>query len=531
MSLPTTIAVLAARLRRPRAADRGTPALDLRDYMRVVRRNWILITAMALSGLLLGGIATAMMKPTYTAETQLFVSISSSGSVQELQQGNTFSQARVQSYVKTVQSPAVLQPAIDSLGLSTSPQELAKKVTSATDLDTVLINITVRDESPVQAAATAQAVATSLISTVERLERPKSGGNSPVSLSVITPAVVPPAPSSPNTRVNLIAALLAGLALGVAVAILRSTMDSRIVGEDDVRRAIDAPVLGGIPFDQEASKNPLLSYESKHSHRAEAFRQLRTNLQFANISGKADSVLVTSSLPGEGKSTTATNLAISMAQAGLAVCLIDADLRRPMVSEYLGLDGTVGLTTALVGSMSIEELLQPWGEDNLFVLTSGQIPPNPSELLGSERMRQLISHLEGTFDAVVIDAPPLLPVTDAAVLSQSVGGVLVVVGIRKLKQQDLEKSYKALELVSAKILGAVLNLLPTKGPDAYSYGYYAKERIAPERRIKRASRRRIESPEPVYTPGHEERPAGRFPGLDQNSHSVHGVKDPSRLNG
>lgn len=493
--------------------------MDLRDYLRVVRRNWILIAATAMAGLLLGGVATTLTKPTYTAETQLFVSIASSGSVQELQQGNTFTQARVQSYVKTVTSPAVLQPAIDSLGLTTAPADLADRVKSSTDLNTVLINISVSDQSPVQAAAIAQAVANSLIATVERLEKPKTGGPSPVSLSVITPAVAPAAPAAPNTRVNLIAALLVGLALGVGAALLRSTMDSRVKGEADVRRVTEAPLLGGISFDQDATKKPLLTQASPQSQRAESFRQLRTNLQFANIAGRANSVLVTSSLPGEGKSTTATNLAISMAQAGQTVCLVDADLRRPMIGQYLGLDSTAGLTTALVGHTEVDQLLQPWGDDNLYVLTSGQIPPNPSELLGSEKMNQLILRLEDTFDAVIIDAPPLLPVTDAAVLSQSVGGVLLVVGVQKLKQQDLEKSSTALQLVSANVLGVVLNLLPAKGPDAYSYSYYATDEPAAERRgmspqyapSAASPRRRTASQEPNDTDPRVARPERRFP--------------------
>lgn len=486
--------------------------------MRVVRRSWILITATALAGLLLGGVATALTQPTYTAETQLFVSISSSGSVQELQQGNTFSQARVQSYVKTVASPAVLQPAIDALGLNSTPEKLAERVQSNTDLNTVLINISVSDESPVQAAAIAQAVANSLISTVESLEKPKTGGASPVSLSVIAPAVAPLSPSAPNTRTNLLAALAVGLALGVGAALLRSSMDSRIKGEADLRRLTPAPLLGGISFDQDATKKPLLTQTSPQSQRAESFRQLRTNLQFANVSGQANSVLVTSSLPGEGKSTTATNLAIAMAEAGQTVCLVDADLRRPMVGDYLGLDRTAGLTTALLGHPDLDHLLQPWGADNLYVLTSGQIPPNPSELLGSESMHQLIQRLEASFDAVIIDAPPLLPVTDAAVLSQSVGGVLVVVGVQKIKQQDLEKSLKALELVSAKVLGLVLNLLPAKGPDAYSYSYYTHGDTNRERKrqpeqvptVKGKKRRQVDfgGTDTAQDTG---RPAGRFP--------------------
>jgi capsular exopolysaccharide synthesis family protein len=439
--------------------------------MRILRRSWIIVVAATLAGLMAAGMASMLSKPTYTSETQLFVAIQNSGSVQEMQQGNTFSQSRVQSYVKTVTTPVVLDPVISSLGLTTTPAALASNVRANTDLNTVLINISVNDTSPVQAAAIAQAVANSLINAVDRLERPKTGGSSPVSLSVITPATVPSSPSAPKTSINLLLGLILGIGVGIGIAILRGTLDNRVRGEADVRLVTDAPVLGGISFDQSATRKPLLTQTPAQSPRAESFRQLRTNLQFANVTGPAKTVLVTSSLPGEGKSTTATNLAIALAQAGQAVCLVDADLRRPMVNEYLGLDRSLGLTTALVGSSDVNDLLQPWGDDNLFVLASGQIPPNPSELLGSDEMKQLILRLEHAFDTVVIDAPPLLPVTDAAVLSQHVGGVIVVIGSQKLRRQDLEKSLNALQMVGSNLLGVVLNRLPARGPDAYSYSY------------------------------------------------------------
>lgn len=458
-------------------STQGDPGLELRDYLRILRRNWILVVAATLAGLLVGGGASALASPVYTAETQLFVAIQSSGSVQELQQGNTFSQARVQSYVKTVGSPVVLQPVIDVLGLDLTSEELAKRVTATSDTNTVLINISVTDNSSVQAAAIAQAVADSMIKAVDSLEKPKTGGTSPVSLSIIKPAIAPVAPSSPNTRLNLLLGLIVGLGLGVGGALLRSTLDSRIRGEADLRQVTSAPLLGGISFDQDATKKPLLTQAAPQSPRAESFRQLRTNLQFANVTGQAKTVLITSSLPGEGKSTTATNLAIALAQAGQTVCLVDADLRRPMINEYLGLDRSAGLTTVLVGAAEINDMLQPWGDENLYVLTAGQIPPNPSELLGSNEMKQLIAQLEEVFDTVVIDAPPLLPVTDAAVLSQHVGGVVLVVGSQNVRRQDLEKSLGALELVGADVLGLVLNRVPTKGPDAYSYSYYSHDEV------------------------------------------------------
>jgi capsular exopolysaccharide synthesis family protein len=458
--------------------------MDLRDYLRILRHNIILIAAASLLGLLVGGAASVLIKPTFTSETQLFVAIQGSGSVSELAQGNSFSQARVQSYVKTVGTPVVLQPAIDSLGLTVSADELSKHVSATTDLNTVLIRISVTDGSPVQAAATAQAVANSLIKAVDNLEKPKTGGPSPVSLSVIAPAEAASAPSAPNTRLNLMLGLVIGLALGIGAAVLRSTLDSRIRGEADLRRITEAPLLGAIAFDQDAVKDPLLTQAAAQSQRAETFRQLRTNLQFANVSGQARTVLITSSLPGEGKSTTATNLAIALAQSGKSVCLIDADLRRPMVADYLGLDRNVGLTTALVGDADVNDVLQHWGDDNLYVLASGQIPPNPSELLGSAEMEDLISRLEQAFDSVIIDAPPLLPVTDAAVVSRHVGGVIVVVGAQKLRQPDLMKSLNALELVGATLLGIVLNRLPAKGSDSYSYGYYGSNEMPEKNQAK-----------------------------------------------
>ena len=403
------------------------------------------------------------------------MAIQSSGSVQELQQGNTFSQARVQSYVKIATTPAVLQPVIDSLGIETTPELLAENVKASTDLNTVLINISVSDYSPVQAAAIAQAVGDSLIQTVEILEKPKSGGISPVNVSVVAPAKASDAPSAPNAKLNLLLGFLVGLGAGAIFALLRTNLDSRIRSEADLKRFTDTAVLGSIADDPIAAEAPLFTQAPLRSPRAESYRQLRTNLQFANVSGRAKTILVTSSLPGEGKSSTATNLAIAMAQSGQTVCLVDADLRRPMVSEYLGLERNAGLTTALVGTADVDDLLQPWGDGSLFVLTSGQIPPNPSELLGSHSMKDLIDRLEKVFDAVIFDTPPLLPVTDAAVLAQHVGGVVLVVGSQKVSSKDLEKSITTLNLVSANLLGIVMNRTPSKGPDAYGYSTYGYE--------------------------------------------------------
>lgn len=451
----------------------GGSTLELKDYLRILRRNWISVLAFMLAGLLGGGVVSLLAKPSYVSESQLFVALQNTGSVSELQQGNVFSQARVQSYVKTVTTPTVLQPVIDSLGLKTTPQVLARQINATSDANTVLISISVTAESPVQSAAIAQAVSTSLVTAIEELEKPAGGDVSPVRLSIVTPASAPLFPSSPNVKLNLAVGTFLGLMAGLAWAIFRSILDTRIRGEADVRRVTDAPLLGGIVFDSDAAKKPLLTQAAHQSPRAESFRQLRTNLQFAHVSHESNTVLVTSSVPGEGKSTTATNLAIALAQSGQSVALVDADLRRPMIAEYLGLEKGAGLTTVLIGEAHVDDMLQPWGSENLYVLAAGRVPPNPSELLGSERMRSLIRGLERTFDAVVIDAPPLLPVTDAAVLAQQVGGVVLVIGAQSVRTTDLERSLSSLEMVKADLLGVVLNRLPTKGPDAYAQSYYS----------------------------------------------------------
>lgn len=448
--------------------------MELSDYIRLLRRNWALIVACTMAGLALSALYSFSVTPTYTSQTRLFAATQNSDSVADLQQGNSFTQARVQSYVETAGTPLVLQPVIDSLGLETTPAELASRIEASADLNTVLLTINATDTSPVQAAAIAQAVADSLVVAIEDLET-TSGGDSLVQLSVVTPATVPLSASAPNLQLNLALGFVIGLMGGLIGSFLRMTLDTKVRGEADLKRLTEAPVLGGITFDGDATKKPLLTQAHTQSPRAESFRQIRTNLQFSHVTHASQTVLVTSSLPGEGKSTTAVNLAIAMSQAGQSVVLVDADLRRPRVSEYLGLERNAGLTTALIGRASVDDLLQPWGESELHVLTSGQIPPNPSELLGSRAMKDLIGVLERQFDSVIIDAPPLLPVTDAAVLAQQVGGVVMVIGASKVKSQDLAKSLSALDMVGADLLGIVLNLLPTKGPDAYAYTYYSAE--------------------------------------------------------
>lgn len=208
---------------------------------------------------------------------------------------------------------------------------------------------------------------------------------------------------------------------------------------------------------------------------SEAFRVLRTNLQFLGLDEPVKSILVTSATPGEGKSTVTTNLAVAFAQTGSNVCLVDTDLRRPMVAKLMGLENWSGLTTALVGQSSLDNCLQKTAVEGLTVLTSGPIPPNPAELLGSQRMVKLLAELEERFDMVLVDTPPVLAVTDAAVLAPKVGGVLLVTRAGTVARQEVLRAKVALENVKAKLLGVVLGAVKQESRQGYYYSYESAE--------------------------------------------------------
>jgi len=455
--------------------------VELRDYIRVLRKGWILILALALVGVAAAAGYSIISTPEYQATSKVFVSTQGSDSVQDLQSGNTFTQQRVQTYSDLVGTPVVLLPVAAALKLNLTSDQLAKMVTASSPLNTTLIEITVTSTSAKQAADIANATGQSLTSVVEDLETPSSstadGGDanaatSPVKLTRVQVASVPQKPSSPNVPLNLALGLLVGLALGVGVAVLRETLDNRIRNEHDVELISEVPIVGGIAYDPKAATRPLIVQADPRSPRAESFRTLRTNLQFLNTEGTSRSFVITSSVPSEGKSTTTANLAIALADAGSRVLVVDADLRRPKLAEYMGLEGAVGLTDVLIGRAELLDVIQPWGTGSLYVLPAGKVPPNPSELLGSQTMVNLITLFEKEFDYVLFDAPPLLPVTDAAILGKSVGGALVVVSAGHTHKNQLKGAVTALANVDARLAGFIVTMLPTKGPDAYGYGRY-----------------------------------------------------------
>jgi non-specific protein-tyrosine kinase len=356
-------------------------------------------------------------------------------------------------------------------GLGIPAEELAGKVSADAPLDTVLLNITVTDEFPERAQQIAAAVADEVVTLIPELETPDGQAQAPVKVTVIKEASLPGAPSSPRPLVNLALGLLVGLAIGVGAAVLRETLDTTVKGKGDLQGLTGSAPLGIIAHDPEAQKRPLVVQVESQSPRAEAFRQLRTNLQFVDVDRPLRSVVVTSPSADEGKSTTSCNLAITLSQAGMRTILVEADLRRPRVADYMGLEGAVGLTSVLTGVATLDDALQPWGRTAMWVLASGPLPPNPSEILGSQQMLELLKTLEDRADVIVFDSPPLLPVTDAAVLARICDGAVLVVRHGNTRREQVTRALEALQGVDAKLLGTVLNRAPVKGPDADSYGY------------------------------------------------------------
>lgn len=449
--------------------------VDQRGFWGVVRAHWVAIVAFGLLGIM-GGAAFALVStPEYSAETELFVTAEAGDSTSDLAQGSNFSQQQARNYSVVATREAVLAPVIVALGLDMTPGQLARQVSASVPLNTSLISISVTDESPDRAAAIANAVARSLNDTVLELVPKRSDGTSPIRMEAIQSATPPTDPSAPNVNMLIVLGLLLGLALGVAGAVLLELATGKVRTVEQVKQLAGLTIIGTVVADRSAALMPVLTQADSLSTRAEEFRQIRTNLRYLQAGEGHKVFVVTSSIPGEGKSTTAANMAATLAANGTKVCLVEADLRKPSLARYLDLEGAVGLTTVLAQDARLDEAMQSWGPDDVQVLLSGQIPPNPSELLGSKEALNLINTLRRRFDVVILDCPPLVPVTDAAILGRAFGGVLLVVGAGRVQTKELRKSLDTLAASGTAVLGAIVNRASASSMGRYSQAYRIEE--------------------------------------------------------
>lgn len=446
-------------------------ALKLQDFARLLRARWLIVCATLAASVMVAIVVTVMTTPLYQASTRLFVSTESGSSLAEAYQGNRFSQERVKSYAELIKGQTVAQRTIDKLGLDMSAAALQEKVKANAKLDTVLINVSVLDESPVRARDIANTLSDEFVVMVRELETPEPGATPDARVVVEQRASIPDHPVTPDTTRNIGLGIVLGIALGIGIAVLRDMLDNTVKDRRTLEEITSTGVVGNIPLDKERRKNPAISFDGDRSAISEAFRKLRTNLQFLAVDNPPRAIVITSSVPAEGKSTTAINIALALAEAEHNVVIVDGDLRRPSLHKYLDLVGTVGFSTVLSGGTSLSEALQKTRFPGLTALTSGAIPPNPSELLGSQAAKKLLAELRAEFDYVIVDSTPLLAVTDAAILAAAADGVLMMARFGKTKRDELAHAVGSVEGVGASMLGTVFTMLPSRGSSSYGYGY------------------------------------------------------------
>ncbi|WP_319453722.1 MULTISPECIES: polysaccharide biosynthesis tyrosine autokinase [unclassified Mycobacterium] len=449
--------------------------MSLQSFIKLLRSRWVTVCLTILVAVLGSVAVTLLTTPLYQASTRLFVSTSTGGaSASDLYQGNRLSQERVLSYTELLMGETLAQRTVDKLGLEISSQALQQNVKASAKLDTVLITVAVLDQSPIRARDVANTLSDEFVAMVRELETP-AGGRADARVVVEQRASIPGYPVVPKPLRNIVIGLVLGTALGIGLAVLRDALDNTVKDRQTLEELTRVGIVGSIPLDKERRNKPAIAFDTDNSAIAEAFRKLRTNLQFLAVDNPPRVIVVTSSMPNEGKSTTAINIALALAEAEHNVVLVDGDMRRPMLDKYLDLVGSVGFSTVLSGRATLSEVLQKTRFPGLTVLTAGTVPPNPSELLGSLAAKKVLSEMRAQFDYVIVDSSPLLAVTDAAVLAANADGVLIMARFGQTKHDQLAQALGNLEDVGASVLGAVFTMTPSRRHAYSKYSYYGDD--------------------------------------------------------
>lgn len=455
------------------------------EFFRFLRRNFWLILATAVLVLGAVGVWTWFQPRIYQASSTGYVVTGASDTVIEAQQGNSLANTKATQYLPLADTKAVADRIAADLaaqGLGYSPTPISASLIAESNI----VSITAKAGSPEQAQAVADAGVRAMSAEIHRLETldptsvtddPSSideipaTGKSTIALVPFEPAGLPTAPVSPDWNRNLVIGLVSGLALGLVIAFLKAQLDVRVRTSKQVEELTGKGVLAVIPSSRELAQLRRKPGSTKLPGAvAEAIRYLRTNLRFVSVDEPPRAVVITSPNPAEGKSTIAAQLTRAIAAGGQPTLLIDADLRRPMQAKVFELDDSVGLSQALVGDVDVRDAIQATKYPNLHVLTAGRIPPNPSELVGSRQMERLLQALRNYY-LVVIDAPPVLPVSDAGLLTAASDGAVLVSVVGRTHREQVSLSARRLNQVGAVMLGSVLNQAPAKKVGEVEYGY------------------------------------------------------------
>lgn len=509
--------------------------MELRQYFLIIRRWLWLIVLCTLLGAVSAYLVSSRMTPVYSASTTLLVYQAPSSGSSEYSDILT-SERLARTYSKMLKGQAVMEEVISKLGLKETAEELKERVSVELVRDTQLIRLKVEHTDPARAMQIGNAVADVFIAQIEALQQERYGDSmhsmrkqmdklsslieeteakledldvpetaeereeqsrletilagyrkthatllqnyeqmrvtaaqSADNVMVSEEAKVPRSPVRPRTMMNTALAAVVGAMLAVGAAFLIEYLDDTVKTPDDVGEATGLGTLGSIG--RLAQEQELVTAAEPLSPISEAFRSLRTNIRFSGVDEPIKTLLVTSPGPTEGKSIMVANLGIAMAQAGLQVAVVDCDLRHPRQHRLFDLHSHGGLTGSLLDG-STDGRLQPAEVEGLTILPTGDLPPNPAELLGSQRMRELLDELAQEVDMVLIDTPPVLPVTDAAVLAQGVDGVLMVMDVGETRREAARQAVESLRQVGANVIGVVLNRVPSGGGRYYYYYYH-----------------------------------------------------------
>jgi capsular exopolysaccharide synthesis family protein len=445
--------------------------MELRDYLRIVRKRVWLIAAATVVCAATALVTSLATIPVYQGTAKLLVVAKTdpSGGTSSAYEGALLSQQLVKSFAQILESRATAEAALHLDPQPFTPRQLQAKIHAEPVTETLLINLTVDDTDPARAKRLTNSVARAFIRDVPSLQ-----SGSALRVSLVEPALTPSAPVRPRTRLNTALGLVLGLMLGAGLAFLREFLDRTVKTPEELEAAAGVPVVGTIPPFR-AGRQPTPVDAEPRAPAAEAFRKLRTNFAFLGVDRPSLCCVVTSPAAAEGKSTVAANLAIALTQAGQRVALVDADLRKPSLHRIFGLHQRVGTTTVLLDQADTLDALQRPSPGLPAILTSGQLPPNPSELLGSRRMQHLVEELRGAFDVVLVDCAPLLPVTDPMVVSRFADGILLIARAAATTRDQAQAARAACAKAGATVFGAVLNATAVaEGDQSAYYAYYGE---------------------------------------------------------
>ena len=442
--------------------------MELIDYVRVLRRNWLLVLLVTV---VCGGTSFAYSSTqplSYSTVTRLVVTDPTAARATDEATPRRLAAERAVAFTAYANTAPALDAALTAARYN--PAGVRPAVLATADGLAPFITIVVTDRDPVRAAAVANAYVSTLTDVVVRFG--KLSPRAAPGLSVLEAAGVPTAPVSPKPFRDGAAGLALGLLLGLSLAFLRAALDRTVKDVDELAAALAVPILGVIP--QELNGVDLPSRGHPTSGRAEAYRSLRVNLQLGGLAPSPARIVITSALQGEGKTTTAANLATAFARAGQPIVIIDADLRRPRLAAVFTLrDAGPGLSGVLADTASVGDALR-LVEPNLFVLPAGPAATNPSDLLSSPRLATLLQELGERFAVVLIDSPPVLPVADSLLLTAQATGVIVVTRLGSTTSELAQRTLAALRRLEVPLLGIVANgARPTAmgGYSRYRRGY------------------------------------------------------------